>query len=152
ECEAVPRAPLRHGATGAARGPPRDDDAVAGLHVRDALADGFDNARRLVTEEEREVVVDATLPIVEVGVADTARPHLHERFPGSGIGHRDRLDRDRLLLRLCDHSPHFWPHGGRVASRRVSTGGDARPRASASRGSRPSPTHPAGVVLAVAIA
>ena len=39
----------------------------------------------------------------------------------------------------------------RVASRRVSTGVEARPRASAGRGSRVSPVHPAAVVLAVAI-
>ena len=122
-----------------------------GCDVGDAGADRLDDPRRLVAEEEGEVVVDATLPVVEIGVADAARLHLHERFARPGVGHRDRLDRDRLLLRLRDHCPHFVRHGRRVASRRVSTGVEARPRASASRRSRVSPVHPAAVVLAVAI-
>ena len=60
-------------------------------------ADRFDDARGLVAEQEREVVADAAFAVVQVGVADAARLHLHERFAGTGIGHDDRLDGDGLL-------------------------------------------------------
>ena len=38
-------------------------------------ADGLDDARGLVAEQEREVVVDAALAVVQVGVAHAARLH-----------------------------------------------------------------------------
>ena len=60
-----------------------------GRHVGDVGADGLDDARRLVAEQEREVVVDAALPVVQVGVAHAARLHLHERLARA----RDRARR-----------------------------------------------------------
>ena len=61
-------------------------------------ADRLDDARRLVPEQEREVVADAALAVVQVGVAHAARLHPHERLAGPGIGHHDRLDAHRLAL------------------------------------------------------
>ena len=39
-----------------------------------------------MAEQERELVVDAALPIVQVGVAHAARLHLDERLAGPGSG------------------------------------------------------------------
>ena len=48
-------------------------------------ADGLDDAGGLVAEQEREVVVDAALAVVQVGVADPAGLHLHHApRPGPG--------------------------------------------------------------------
>ena len=63
-------------------------------------ADRLDDPGGLVAEQEREVVVDAALAVVQVGVAHAARLHLHERLAGPGIGDDDRLDRDRFLAPL----------------------------------------------------
>ena len=52
-----------------------EDHEVAGRDVRDALADRLDHARRLVAEQERELVVDPALAVVQVGVADPAGLH-----------------------------------------------------------------------------
>ncbi len=56
-----------------AHGPPVEDDVVAGGHLGDAGADGLDDAGGLVAEQERELVVDAALAVVQVGVAHPAR-------------------------------------------------------------------------------
>ena len=48
------------------------------------------DAGRLVPEQERELVVDAALPVVEVGVADPAGLHRHHHLARSRIGHHDR--------------------------------------------------------------
>src|SRR5918912_1323050 len=39
-------------------------------------------------EAEREVVVDAAFPVVEVGVAYAAGLHGHQRLPRAGVGNR----------------------------------------------------------------
>ena len=70
---------------------------------------------RLVAEQEREVVVDAALAVVEVGVAHAARLHLHERLTGAGIGDDDRLDGDGLLLRRATTPRTSCAMGGNVA-------------------------------------
>ena len=59
-------------------------------------ADRLDDARGLVPEQEREVVVDAALAVVQVGVADAAGLHLHQRLAGAGVGDQDRLERRRV--------------------------------------------------------
>ena len=56
----------------AAHGTPVQDDEVAGCQVRHVRADRLDDARRLVAEQEGEVVVDAALAVVEVRVAHAA--------------------------------------------------------------------------------
>ena len=57
-----------------------------GATLGDAGADRLDDARGLVAEQEREVVVDPALAVVQVGVAHAARLH-RARAP--------RPDRDR---------------------------------------------------------
>ena len=48
--------------------------------------DGLDDAGRLVAEQERELVVDPALPVVEVGVAHAARLDPTTASPGPGSG------------------------------------------------------------------
>ena len=52
----------------------------------DVGADRLDDARGLVAEQEREVVVDRALPVVQVGVAHAARLDLTRTSPGPGSG------------------------------------------------------------------
>ena len=84
--EAVPGLALEAGAALAAHGAPVEDDEVAGRHVGDALADRLDRAGGLVAEQEREVVVDAALAVVQVGVADPAGLDRTTASPGPGSG------------------------------------------------------------------
>jgi hypothetical protein len=100
--EAVPRLAPVAGAAVAAHRPPVQDHEVARRHRRDVVADRLDDTGRLVPEQEREVVVDAALPVVQVGVADPACLHVHQRLARSGVGDVDRLDADRLALRAGD--------------------------------------------------
>ena len=95
----------------AAHRPPVEDHVVAGRDVGDAGADRLDRAGRLVAEQEREVVVDPALSVVQVGVADAAGRDGDERLTRPGIGHDDRLDGHRLALRPGDDSTHFLGHG-----------------------------------------
>ena len=81
-------------------------DEVAGRDLGDVGPDRLDHARRLVAEQEREVVVDRALPVVQVGVAHAARLHRHERLARARVGHDDRLDLDRRALRERDHTLH----------------------------------------------
>ena len=60
-----------------------------GATLGDVGPDRLDHAGGLVAEQEREVVVDAALPVVQVGVAHAARLHLHERLARA----RDRAPR-----------------------------------------------------------
>ena len=52
-----------------------------------------------MAEQEREIVVDAALAIVEVGVAHPARLYRHDRLSRPGIGDHDVGQRDRLSNR-----------------------------------------------------
>ena len=94
-----------------------------GRHRGDAVADGLDDARGLVAEQERELVVDAALAVVQVGVADPAGLDLHHRLPRTGIGHVDRDDLDGLALGAGDdgldllHGFLTATVGGRAGSR-----------------------------------
>ena len=56
-----------------------------------------------MAEQEGEVVVDAALAVVQVGVADAARLDGDERLARAGVRHDDRLDRHRLALAPGDH-------------------------------------------------
>ena len=87
--EAIPRTAPQTGPAVAAHGAPVEHDEITGHDVGDVGSDGLDDARRLVPEQEREVVVDGALAVVEVGVADPARLHAHERFART----RDRAPR-----------------------------------------------------------
>ncbi len=85
-----------------------------GVDVGDAIADRLDDAGRLVPEQEREVVVDPTLAVVEVGVAHPARLDGDDGLTRPGIGDHDRLDADRLALGAGDHSSYFLRHSRRT--------------------------------------
>ena len=85
-------------------------DEVAGRDVGDALTDRLDDARRLVAEQEREVVVDAALAVVQVGVADPAGLHLDDRLARARVGDDDVLERDRRALAPCDDSADGLRH------------------------------------------
>ncbi len=64
----------------------------------------FDDTGGLVAQQEREVVVDPTLAVVQVRVAHPARLDADDRLAGPGIGHDDRLERDRCALRHRHHT------------------------------------------------
>jgi hypothetical protein len=63
-----------------------------------------------VTEQVREVVADAALAVVEVGVADPARLHRDERLTGTRVGHDDGLHAHRLPLARRDDAAHLARH------------------------------------------
>ena len=71
--EAVPGPAAPAGPALAADRPPVQDHEVAGRQVGHVGPDRFDDAGGLVAQQEREVVVDAALAVVEVGVAHPAR-------------------------------------------------------------------------------
>ena len=72
---------------------------------------GFDDAGRLVAEQEREVVVDAALAVVQVGVAHAAGLHLHQRLARTRVGDEHRLDANRFTLGVADDPTNFARHG-----------------------------------------
>ena len=108
--EAVPGPTPPTRPTLAAHRPPVEDDEVARRHRRDIGADRLHHAGGLVAEEEGEVVVDAPLAVVEVGVTDPARLDPHDRLTRTGVGDEDGLERDRLALGPCHHAAHFVCH------------------------------------------
>ena len=108
--EAVPGPAPAAGAAVSARRPPGDDDVVAGGDAGDTVAHRLDHPGGLVAQQEREVVVDPALAVVEVGVAYAAGLHPDERLSGPGVGNRNRLDRDRRLLGRGHHAPHLMGH------------------------------------------
>ena len=61
-------------------------------------------------EEEGEVVVDAALAVVQVGVADAARLDGDDRLARPGVGHQDRLDGDGRALLPGDHTARLGSH------------------------------------------
>ena len=76
----------------------------------DIRADGFDDAGRLVAEEERELVVDPALAIVQVGVAYAAGLDAHERLSGARVGHEHRRQLDRSALLPGDDASYLVNH------------------------------------------
>ena len=83
--EAVPGTSAQATPAGAAGRTPRDHHDVAGRNVGDAFADGLDDAGRLVAEQEGEVIADATLAVMQVGVADAAGLDPDERLVGTRV-------------------------------------------------------------------
>ena len=68
----------------------------------------------LVAQQEREVVVDPALAVVQVGVADPAGLDLHHRLARPRVGHVDRDQLDRRALGLRDHGLDLL-HGFRLS-------------------------------------
>ena len=67
-------------------------------HVGHRVADAFHDPRRLVSQQEREVVVDTAVPVVQVGVADPTGEDPHDRISRPRVGYDDLLERHRDTL------------------------------------------------------
>ena len=89
---------------------PVEDDEVSRLHVRDAVPDRLDDARRLVAEEERELVVDPAVAVVEVRVAHAAGLDGDDGLARAGIGDQDGFESDRGAL-SAGNDAHNFLHG-----------------------------------------
>src|SRR5690625_2266768 len=87
--EAVPRPAPQAGPTLPAHRAPVQDHVVTGCHLLDPGAHRFHYPGGFVAEEEGELVVDPTLAVVQVGMADTARLDADHRFTGTGVGDDD---------------------------------------------------------------
>jgi len=110
-CEAVPGTSPSARTALAARRPPGDHHVVARRQSGNPGPDRLDGAGRLVAEEERELVVDGPLPVVQVGVAHPAGLDPHQRLAGARIGDDDRLHLHRRSLGRRDHASHLMAHG-----------------------------------------
>ena len=84
---------------------PVEDHEVARRESVTPSPDRLDDAGGLVAEQEREVVVDPALAVVQVGVADPAGLDLHHRLARPGVGDVDRLHLDRRALGLARRRP-----------------------------------------------
>ena len=102
---------LAAAAARAAHSTPIEDDEVAGLDLAHTLADSFDDATGLVAEQERELVVDAALAVVQIGVADPACLDGDNSFPRARVGDDDVLDGHRSVLLHGDDALHGLRHG-----------------------------------------
>ena len=78
---------------GSAHGPPVQHHEIPWGHVGHRVADAFHDPRRLVSQQEWEVVVDTAVPVVQVGVADPAGEDPHDHVPRAWVGYDDLLDR-----------------------------------------------------------
>src|SRR5207245_404212 len=81
---------------------PRADDVITGSHQRHAGADGLHQAGALVAEHDRHGIDELTLDHLEVGVAETAGPELHQHVVGPERLQRQTLD-DEGLADLVEH-------------------------------------------------
>src|ERR1035438_6101535 len=108
--EAVPGpAPLAGPALAADRAPVEDDE-VTGPDAGHVAADRLDHPGRLVPEQIGEIVSDATLAIMQIGVADAAGLHPHQGLTGSGIGHQHGHYLYWSTLARGDDAPHLSCH------------------------------------------
>ena len=123
--EAVPGTPAQAGPALPAHRPPVQDHEVAGLDLGDPVADLLDDSGGLVPEQEGELVVDAALAVVQVGVADPARLDRHDRLPGPGSGTMIVSMRTGSSPARCDDPAYLLRHAASHGLRRV-----------------PDPTHP----------
>jgi hypothetical protein len=105
--EAVPGLALQTCPTLPTDRAPVEDHEVPRRDLGDTLADGLDDPGGLVAEQERELVVDPALAVVQVGVADPAGLDLHDGLARTRVRHDDRLDRDRTTLGQGYDSGHF---------------------------------------------
>jgi hypothetical protein len=108
--EAIPRAPAQAGPALAAYRAPVQDHEVAGRHARHIRADRLDHAGCLVPEQVREVVANAALTVMQVGVTHAAGLDCDKRLTRTRIGHAHRRDADRLALGTSHHALNLVCH------------------------------------------
>src|ERR1019366_9497762 len=96
--------------------PPVQDHEVTGPDLGDVLADRLDHARGLVPEQVREVRADAALAVMQVGMADAARLHGHQRLAGTGVRNDNGRDLYLGALAAGDDAPHLVCHRALVLS------------------------------------
>jgi hypothetical protein len=89
---------------------PVENHEVTGSYIGNSLAHGLDDACRLVTQQEREIVVDRADFVVEIGVAHAAGLDVDDRLAGPRIRHHDSCELDRLTLRACHDSLDLLGH------------------------------------------
>ena len=61
-------------------------------------------------QQERELIIDGALAVVQVGVAHAARLDVDDHLARTGVGDHDRLDRDRLADRCGYDTLYFMWH------------------------------------------
>ena len=144
--EAVPGPPAPTGAALPADGAPIEDDEVAGREVTDVRSHGLDHACGLVAQEEGELVVDAALAVVEIGVADAAGPDGDDRLTRTGIRHDDRLQGDGSTLRSGHDPAHLLSHWANSSP--SASPHDARSVGARRRRPKPAPRLPACAIQA----
>ena len=112
--EAVPRLTAVTSPAVTAHRSPVEDHEVPWRHVGDTLADRLHDARGLVAQQERELVVDATLAVVQVRVAHPARLDRHCCVVWSQAMRRQELG----PLCWSDGGSEFVEGGGQPEQRR----------------------------------
>ena len=102
--EAVLRLALLASAALAAHRAPIQDHEVPDLDVGNSIAHALDDARRLVSEQEGEGILDIAIAVSQVGVADTAGLNLDHDIVLARGGHDDVDGLDGLALRARNHT------------------------------------------------
>src|SRR5690606_8821047 len=121
--EAQMRAAALARAALAAHRTPVQNHEITGCHVGDAGTDRLHGARGLMPQQERELVVDPALAVVQIGVADAAGLDVDNDLARPWVGDHDLHHLDRLTFCPGDHTSHRLSHAvtlmGRADSRRV---------------------------------
>jgi hypothetical protein len=115
--EAVPRPPATARPAVAADRPPIQYDEVADLHMGDRAACRLDDACRLMTEQEREFVVDAAVAVGQVRVAHPACLDTHDHVVLAWVRDGDVDELDRSVLAAGDDTLNLLWHGKSSLSR-----------------------------------
>ena len=68
---------------------PVENDEITLLDMGHPLTHGLDDARGLMPQQERVLIIDATVPIGQIGMTDTARLHADDDIVRSGIRDHD---------------------------------------------------------------
>ena len=102
--EAVLRLALLTSAALAAHRAPIQDHEVPDLNVGDGIAHALDDARRLMPEQEREGILDITIAVSQVRVADAAGLNFDHDIVLAWSGHDDVNGLDGLALGARNHA------------------------------------------------
>ena len=100
--EAQVRPATKAGTALTAHRPPVEYDIVTGLNVSDTGSDFLDDACCLVAKEEREVLTDASLAVVQVGMTYAAGLNPNDSLAWARVGNDDRREFDR-----CAGAPSY---------------------------------------------